>query len=262
MERHINYTIIGGIFFAVIVCMVIFILWIGRIGVDESKYRTYYVYTDKEVSGIGPDTPVKYKGITIGSVTKIGFDKDKLGMVKIDLAINASIPIRKGSSVMIDSQGLAGLSYLSLKQSDNPEFIDDKDLRVLEFKQNFLGRIASNADEVTKELLIVLKNVKELTDAKNVQNVSNIIKSLDSLTEGLAKTKDNITALSKNSNMLLLNLNHKIENGDYDLKKILNPVVMELEMSLKSMDRVFQKGSNLLDKFDSDPYNTIFGEKK
>lgn len=242
--------------------MVIFILWIGRIGVDESKYRTYYVYTDKEVSGIGPDTPVKYKGITIGSVTKIGFDKDKLGMVKIDLAINASIPIHKGSSVMIDSQGLAGLSYLSLKQSDNPEFIDDKNLRVLEFKQNFLGRIASNADEVTKELLIVLKNVKELTDAKNVQNVSNIIKSLDSLTEGLAKTKDNITALSKNSNMLLLNLNHKIENGDYDLKKILNPVVMELEMSLKSMDRVFQKGSNLLDKFDSDPYNTIFGEKK
>ncbi|PAF47819.1 glycoside hydrolase family 43 [Helicobacter sp. 12S02634-8] len=262
MERHINYTLIGGVFFAVIICMVVFILWIGRIGVDESKYRIYNVYTDQEVSGIGVDTPIKYKGITIGSVTQIGFDKNRLGTVEIKLAINANIPIHKGSVVMLDSQGLAGLSYLSLKQSDNPEFIGEKDPRVLEFKQNFLGRIASSADAVTQELLVVLKNIKELTDTKNIQNISHIIKSLDSLTAGLNQTKDDIADLSKNSNMLLLNLNRRIESGDYDLKQILNPVVMELEMSLKNIDRFFQKGSNLLDKLDADPYSTLFGEKK
>ncbi|PAF52256.1 MlaD family protein [Helicobacter sp. 13S00477-4] len=262
MERNVNYTLIGSIFFVVVVCMVVFILWIGRMGIDEDKYRTYYVYTDKEVSGIGVNTPVKYKGINIGSVTQIGFDKNHLGMVKIKLSLNSSIPIHKGSAVILDSQGLAGLSYLSLNQGDNPEFIKDKDDRVLDFRQNFMGRIASQADEVSKELLDILKNIKQLTNAQNIKNISHIINSLDVLTADLAQTKDNINALSKNSNMLLINLNRKIEDGEYDFKKMLNPVISELEVSLKNIDRFFQKGSNLLDKFDSDPYNTLFGERK
>ncbi|PAF43356.1 MlaD family protein [Helicobacter sp. 11S03491-1] len=262
MERHINYTLIGSIFFIVVVCMVIFIFWIGRIGVDDGKYRTYYVYTDKEVSGIAIDTPVKYKGITIGSVTKIGFDTTQPGIVIIRLAINASIGVHKDSFVILDSQGLAGLGYLSLKQGENPEIIQKDEDPILEYKQNFMGKIASHADEATKELLSVLKNVKNLTSAQNIQNISHIIKSLDLLTSTLVETKDEINALSKNSNTLLLNINHRFDSGEYDIKNILNPVVLELEMSLKNMNRFFQKSSVLLDKFDSNPYDTLFGERK
>ncbi|PAF42132.1 MlaD family protein [Helicobacter sp. 11S02596-1] len=262
MERNVNYTLIGGIFFAVIVCMVIFILWIGRIGVNESKYRTYEVYTDKEVSGIGVDTPVKYKGITIGSVKKIGFDKNNFGMVKIELGINAAIPIRKGSTITPDSQGLAGLSYLSLQQNDTNDFYTDSEPRVLQFKQNFMGRIVSSADEVTKELLGVLKNIGTLVSPKNVENISNIITSLDSLTLELAQTKENLALLSKNSNLLVSNLNKKLETGEYDLKQILNPLLGELEMSLINMDRFFDKSTILLNKIEANPYDTLFGERK
>lgn len=262
MERNINYTVIGSIFFAVVVCMVIFIFWIGRIGVDDSKYQAYEVYTDKEISGISINTPVKYKGITIGSVTSIGFDKDKLGTVKIGLNISSSIPIRKNSMVTPDSDGLAGLGYLSLEQSKDGSFIGKDDPHILNFKQNFMGKIASQADEVTKELLDVLKNIKDLTDTQNIKSISNIIRSLDSLSTTLAETKDEINGLSKNSNLLLSNLNSKIEGGEYDVKKMLNPVIIELETGLKNMNQFFEKGSGMLEKFDNDPYNTLFGAQK
>lgn len=262
MERNINYTLIGSIFFAVVVCMVIFIFWIGRVGVDDGKYQAYEVYTDKEISGITINTPVKYKGITIGSVTGIGFDKDKLGTVKIGLNILSSIPIRKNSAVTPSSDGLAGLGYLSLEQSAEGEFIGKNDPHTLNFKQNFMGKIASQADEVTKELLDVLKNIKDLTDTQNIKSISNIIRSLDSLSTTLAETKDEINGFSKNSNMLLSNLNNKIQSGEYDVKKMLNPVMIELETSLKNMNQFFEKGSGLLQKFDNDPYNTLFGVQK
>lgn len=249
-------------FFAVVVCMVIFVFWIGRIGVDDTKYRAYEVYTDKEISGIAINTPVKYKGITIGSVTSVAFDKDRLGTVKIGLNILSSIPIHKNSLVTPDSDGLAGLGYLSLEQGSDPSFIGKDDPHILNFKQNFMGKIASQADEVTKELLGVLKNIKDLTDTQNIKSISNIIKSLDSLSTTLAETKDEINGFSKNSNLLLLNINHKLESGEYDIKKMLNPVVIELESSLKNVNNFFQKGSGMLDKFDNDPYNTLFGVQK
>lgn len=262
MERNINYTVIGSIFFAVVVCMVIFIFWIGRIGVDDSKYQAYEVYTDKEISGISINTPVKYKGITIGSVTSIGFDKDRLGTVKIGLNISSNIPIHKNSVVTPDSDGLAGLGYLSLEQSKDSAFIGKDDPHILNFKQNFMGKIASQADEVTKELLGVLKNIKDLTDTQNIKSISNIIRSLDSLSTTLAETKDEINGFSKNSNLLLSNLNNKLESGEYDVKKMLNPVIIELETGLKNMNQFFEKGSGMLEKFDNDPYNTLFGVQK
>lgn len=229
---------------------------------DDSKYQAYEVYTDKEISGISINTPVKYKGITIGSVTSIGFDKDKLGTVKIELNISSNIPIHKNSMVTPDSDGLAGLGYLSLEQSNDSAFIGKNDPHILNFKQNFMGKIASQADEVTKELLGVLKNIKDLTDTQNVKSISNIIRSLDSLSTTLAETKDEINGFSKNSNLLLSNLNSKIESGEYDVKKMLNPVIIELETGLKNMNQFFEKGSGVLEKFDNDPYNTLFGVQK
>lgn len=262
MERQINYTIIGAIFFIIIAAMVIFILWIGRIGVNEDKYRAYHIVTDQEVVGIGVDTSIKYKGITIGRVKKIGFEKENLGMVKITLSIDSSVPIRKESIVTIDSQGLAGLPFLSLKQSENPEFIDKNDEAILGFSQNFMNKITSRVDEVSEEFLEVLKNFKDLTNAENIQNITSIIKSLDTLARTLVQTKDNLDVFSKNSNALLLNINRKLETGEYDLKKVLDPIILELEMNLQSINKFFSKGSNLLDKFDSNPYDTILGVQK
>lgn len=263
MERNINYTLIGGIFFVLLLCMIVFIFWLGRIGVDDNKFRTYYVYTDKSVDGLSINTPVKYKGINIGSITKIDFDKDKLGIVKIDLAINSSIPIHKDSTVVLDSQGLAGLSYLALKQnSQTKDFILKNDEPILKFQQNFIGQITSKADLATKEFLEVLKNVKNLTSPENVENISSIIKSLNSLTASLNQATSHIDSFSKNSNKLLVDLDNKLNSGEYDMKSILNPIALQLEVSLKNMNVFFEKGTNLLNKFNNDPYNTIFGEQK
>ena len=87
MERHINYITIGGLFFAILVGLVVFIIWFGRLGVDESKFRAYTIRTTHDISGIAPKTPIKYKGITIGSVQSIGFDEKEVGVVKIILFI-------------------------------------------------------------------------------------------------------------------------------------------------------------------------------
>ena len=144
LERHVNYTLIGGLFFFLcLVCMVGFILWLGHLGLDDGKYYEYVVYTDKDLGGIATNSPINYKGIQVGNVIKVGFAKDKVGVVRLDLMIKSSVKIRKDSKVAVSSRGFMGLKFLALEQSHNEEFYGsgDKGERILIFKEAAYGSL-------------------------------------------------------------------------------------------------------------------------
>ena len=128
MERNVNYTLIGAIFCILTIAMIAFIFWIGRFGIDERRVKIYKVYTQDEVSGISTNTPVKFKGITVGNVVGMGFKKGEIGTVQIDVAINKKIPVREGSDLIIDSDGFVGMNYLNLRQNEKGKIIENDDV--------------------------------------------------------------------------------------------------------------------------------------
>ncbi|RVZ39385.1 MCE family protein, partial [Helicobacter pylori] len=164
MERHVNYTLIGGLFFLCLVCMVGFILWLGHLGLDDGKYYEYVVYTDKDLGGIATNSPINYKGIQVGNVIKVGFAKDKVGVVRLDLMIKSSVKIRKDSKVAVSSRGFMGLKFLALEQSHNEEFYGsgDKGERILIFKEGLMDRLSGDANQVVQEVMKAIRNVNRI----------------------------------------------------------------------------------------------------
>ena len=134
MERRVNFLFIGIIFFTIFAALVVFIIIMGRFNFDDKHYKHYVVYTTHDISGLRINTSVRYKGIGVGGVTNISFDTKQLGVVRIDVRIKDVIPVREGSSLVVDSQGLAGMSFLSLKQNEGAPFIKDEDKAVLKFE--------------------------------------------------------------------------------------------------------------------------------
>ncbi|BDQ27137.1 ABC transporter, periplasmic substrate-binding protein, putative [Helicobacter heilmannii] len=284
MERHVNYTLIGGIFLAFVVCMVFFILWLGHVNLEDKKYLSYVVYTDKDLGGIGTNTPVNYKGIQVGSVRQVGFDKVHLGVVKITLRILGRVPVRKDSSVKVESQGLVGMKYLSLIQSDSQEFYTEKDSeRILNYQQSFLEQLAGNAGHISNEVLYIIRAIDKILDAQNIKNISKIIASIQKATQGLDNTRlaldtvlknatitlkkgdalvDNGDVLVKHTDQLIQDIDAKVRDKQYDFKTMLSPLIMQMQLSLRHIDNFVQKGSSLMDKFDANPYKTIFGDRK
>ncbi len=271
MERHVNYTLIGGLFFLCLIFMLGFILWLGHVGLDDGKYHRYVVYTDKDLGGIATNSPISYKGIQVGNVIKVGFAKDKVGVVRLDLMIKNSVKIRKDSKVVVSSQGFLGLKYLSLEQSHSEEFYssDDKEERILIFKEGFIERLSGDANQVAQEVMKVIKNVNKMLDHENIEKVKHILSSVDDLIANLDSRKAQFDALIKNANNLVssannvaLNVDKRLKEGQYDFKAMFTPLIMQAELSLRNIDNFVQKGSVLIDKFDADPYKTIFGERK
>ncbi|BCZ18114.1 ABC transport system substrate binding protein [Helicobacter sp. NHP19-003] len=284
MERHVNYTLIGGLFLAFVVCMVFFILWLGHVNLEDKNYLSYVVYTDKDLGGINTNTPVNYKGIQVGSVRQVGFDKVHLGVVKITLRILGRVPVRRNSSVKVESQGLVGMKYLSLIQSDSKEFYTENDSeRPLNYQQSFLEQLAGNAGHISSEVLYIIRAIDKILNPQNIENISKIIASIQKATQGLDNTRlaldtalqnasailkkgdtlvDNGDVLVKHTDRLIQDIDAKVKDKQYDFKTMLAPLIMQMQLSLRHIDNFVQKGSSLIDKFDANPYKTIFGDRK
>lgn len=248
MERRVNFLFIGIIFFTILAALIIFVVVMGRFDFDDKQYRRYVVYTTNDISGLGVNTPVRYKGITIGSITDISFDPNQLGVVRMDIRIKRIIPVRRNSELVMDSQGLTGMSFLSLKQNEEAPFIQENEDAILQLEPSLFGRLGSKADEASMEILDLLKNLKVLLNKSNLESANKIVANADRVSEHLDE--------------LIQKLNTQVSNGDYNVREILNPLILRLDTSLNYMDQFFKHGSNTLENFNKDPYNTLFGEQE
>lgn len=249
MERQVNFILIGSLSFFIVIMFVAFLLWFGRIDIGDDKIKKYYIYTEHDISGIALRTPVKYKGIIIGNVAKISFDKNNIGLVKITLTINKEIPIREGSTLIMDSQGLVGMSYLSLHQNPDGKIIDDSSEARLVLEKNFMGNITNQVDKIAT-------GITEVLNKQNINDITQAINSLSAFAVRLDAMSDSIDTIVKSTANIAKNLDRKFQEGQYDLAPTLN----QAQRSLQNLDAVLQKGSNILDKFNDNPYKTLFGE--
>ncbi|AQQ59733.1 MAG: MlaD family protein [Helicobacter sp.] len=254
MERNINYTLIGLIFCILTIAMIAFIFWIGRFGIDDRRVKIYHVYTQDEVGGISVNTPVKYKGISVGSVTHMGFKKDDVGVVQIDVAINKKIPVREGSELVIDSDGFVGMSYLKLKQNEKGNIIKDEDEATLYLAKNAIGKLLENAQGMTNDIQDIVSNVKNITDSKNIEDIRNMLISLEG-------TKQNLDKTLNSADKLLRDLDRALLRGDFNVREILTPLINKSGYSLQTLNSFLEKASLFMDRMERDPYETLLGKR-
>ena len=254
MERNVNYILIGAIFCALSVAMIAFIFWIGRLGIDERRMRIYHVYTSDEVGAISVNTPVKYKGISVGNVVSMGFKKGDVDVVQIDVGINKKIPVKEGSELVIDSDGFVGMSYLNLKQNELGEVIKDDAKAELRLAKNTLSKILGNAEGMSSDVQAILHNIKMITDDKNMQDIRRMLESLES-------TKDSVEKTLASADKLIKNLDKSLTRGDFNFKEILIPLVNRSNNSLQILNTFLEKASHFMDRMERDPYETLLGKR-
>ncbi len=254
MERNINYVLIGVIFCVLTIAMIAFIFWIGRFGIDDRRVNIYHVYTKDEVGGISTNTPVKYKGISVGSVVKMGFKKDETDTVQIDVAINKKIRVREGSELIIDSDGFVGMNYLKLKQNENGKIIEDEDEATLFLAKNAIGKLLENAQGMTTDIQTIVSNVKHITDSKNIEDIRNMLISLEG-------TKDNLDKTLISADKFLRDLDKALLRGDFNIKDILTPMINKSGYSLQTLNTLLEKMSLFMDRVERDPYETLLGKR-
>ena len=249
MERHVRYVWIGCIFFITLILAVCFVLWLNRFEANSSKYAHYYAYSADEVVGIGTNTPVRYKGISVGRVLGVRFKDIKEGVIELEMLLDSELIVRENAKVVIASAGLAGANYLSLIQGEGKALEPDESGRkVLRLDKGSMEKIFSKAGELSEDIGELLKNLNHTFNEENLANIAKLLESLKESSESLSSIS---AQMDKN-----------LQRGEYNLREILSPTVLQLQGSLQDMSRFFNSASRFVDKVEKNPYDSLFGKSE
>ncbi|MGI0405962.1 MlaD family protein [Helicobacter himalayensis] len=251
MERNVRYMSIGIVFISIVVGLCFFVLWLGRFDFNANKHKTYYIYTQDELSSVGVNTPVKFKGIGVGKVSDVSFEDLSLGQIKITLSLESALTLKEGAFVSVASSGLAGSNYLALTQGNGAV----KNDTILELQKGGLDILLQKAGDIGAKTDEMITNLVKITSEENTKNISLLLEQLTLVT-------NHLNLLTQRLDSIALKVDANFKDGQYDIRSILNPTMLQLQDALLQMNVFFSKATHLVNKIEKNPYDSIFGRQK
>ncbi len=174
-----SHALAAGIFVLVVAAMLAGLtLWLTR---DNARYEQYELSTKDGVSGLQPQAAVRYKGVAVGKVTRIGFDPQVSGNVLIRIAVNEQAPISPTTFAVLGYQGVTGLAHILLDDADQPypELPPGPSgLPRLPLKPSPFGRLAEQAPNILNQVEEATRRVNQLLSDDNQQKLSEALGSI------------------------------------------------------------------------------------
>ena len=163
-----SHAFAAGIFVMVVTALVIGLgVWLTR---DRGNYNTYELSSREGVSGLQPQAAVRYKGVSVGKVTHIGFDSQANGNVLIRIAVSVDTPISPTTFAVLGYQGVTGLAYVLLDdagESYPPLPPGSSGLPRLPLRTSPFSQISDQAPAILGQVQEATKRINQLLDEDN-----------------------------------------------------------------------------------------------
>jgi phospholipid/cholesterol/gamma-HCH transport system substrate-binding protein len=191
-----SHAFAAGVFVLVVTALVIGLgVWLTR---DRGNYNTYELSSREGVSGLQPQAAVRYKGVSVGKVTHIGFDPQTSGNVLIRIAVSVDAPLTATTYAVLGYQGVTGLAYVLLDDAGQPypelprgpSGLPRLPLRTSPFTQLFDQgpAILSRVQEATERINQVLADDNQRLFREALANIAQAAGSVNTLSQRLDAT--------------------------------------------------------------------------
>jgi len=242
MNNKVNYTLIGILVLFGLSMMFGFAYWMLKPSTDADTQK-YLIYFNESVFGLNLDAPVKYRGITVGKVTRLRINPKNTEQVEVTVDILKSTPIKENTVAKLTAQGITGLTYINLTQGKN----DAPPLRaksgqkypVIKTVPSFFEHFERSLGNVSSELSSTLAKTQQLLNQKNQEEISrllqhsaNIMNKIDKLLD--EKTVAHFQQSMNNLDKITYKVDHLIPTID---RFILKSIAWEKDIT-KSFDSI------------------------
>ena len=163
MDDKVNYTLVGAFVLVLGALLIAGVLWLSA-GLNRHRdMDAYQGVIEESVAGLSVDAPVKYLGVDVGKVDRIGIYPRNPLQVRLHFLVAHGTPITTDSVAVLKTQGLTGIAYVELSggnvaapalQADAngaPPLIPFK-LSLSTRLENVLTSVMANVDKVSSKL--------------------------------------------------------------------------------------------------------------
>lgn len=263
---------------------IIGIIWLGMSNYLE-KGRLFVAYFDESVQGLDVDSPVKYRGVHIGRVHRIGVAPDG-ELIEVILKIESEIKPNgdnRNLVAQLKSVGITGLMFIELEQKqtddrDLPPFNFKPDYPVISTKPSEISKFfkgiddifnlfrALDADTISKQLTSALQKInRTIDDAKlselvndfrtTAQKMQRLISAdkMDRLLVSIEKTSDNFSKMAINADGGISDFRQTVNRLDRVINTSggnMQEITTDLKMSTVQIKLAMETATALLENTD------------
>ncbi|MFP4000070.1 MAG: MlaD family protein, partial [Desulfobacterales bacterium] len=232
--------------------VILFVLWLGM-----SEYfkggRKYAAYFDESVQGLSRDAAVKYRGVDVGRVNRIGVAPDGR-LVEIILTLEKDLKNPENLIAQIKSVGITGIMFVELERQKPGEKTQAPDID--EFKPEFpvIETRPSDMKRLLTDINKIISNIKQV----DMEGISNrLITTIDSMNRTMVeaeigKISRDLQQLAENANRILNaeqweKLGRSANRSAQNLEQLINEtrsVLDRLDKSVADGGREFNKAAD------------------
>jgi phospholipid/cholesterol/gamma-HCH transport system substrate-binding protein len=210
-----SHAMAAGIFVALLTALVLGLAsWLTR---ETGVRDAYEISTRETVTGLQEQAPVRFRGVDVGKVKRIGFDPQKVGNVLVRLEVDRDTPLTRDTFATLSYQGVTGLAFIQLSDHGKPAarlVPNDETPPRIPLEPGLLARLEDKGE-------VILERVQEVTDRVNAvlgdQNQKRIADALESISEAAGTANQ---------------LAHRIDNT---VAQRLDPAIAQASVTLRGV---------------------------
>lgn len=176
------HALAAGIFVIVVTALLAGLaFWLSR---DTKPYDTFELSTSDPVSGLAEQAPVRFRGVSVGKVTFIGFDDKTRGNVLIRLSVERGAPITTATFATVASQGVTGVGFIQLDEDEaqspaaKPIAPDNDHPPRLPLKPGFLDKLKSQSEVILDQFEQASTSFNKLLSTENQRKFASALDQL------------------------------------------------------------------------------------
>ncbi|MBV8123990.1 MAG: MCE family protein [Burkholderiaceae bacterium] len=187
MENKSHALAAGSFVLALLLMLGGLAWWLMR---DKGSYHVWEMSTADSIAGLQVQAPVRYRGVAVGKVARIGFDPEASGHVLIRITVEDDTPLSNKTFATLSYQGVTGLAYVLLDEAEQPhEPLPPSPDGVprLPLDTSQLSKLTQEIPEVMAQVTDATRRVNQLLSDDNQKRVSRALDNIGTAASRLAE---------------------------------------------------------------------------
>jgi phospholipid/cholesterol/gamma-HCH transport system substrate-binding protein len=196
MEARAHHFLVGLFVLVLGSALVAFTLWVAKVELGEHR-PPYYVFFDGSVTGLKEGSPVRYRGILVGTVSEIRIDPDNVERVRVTVNLDAATPIKTDAEASLEMSGLTGGAYVQISGGSRtaPAIVRQGGrIPVIASKASGLAEVFETAPHIAHQLTEIGDRLTRLLSPDNERRIADSVDNLHQMSTDLAASARDVSA--------------------------------------------------------------------